>query len=302
MMTASRNRRLFLSAALLCLLPFGEQSAQSSRQSSHSSPYLEAIPFQPERSTAPDLTFRLLRDIQLPGPLPGTGPALAGGEIVIEVAGGIMASGWSAEAAPRMIEPPAESPAETGIWSVAPDGSFRCGLLLTGKLVGQKRCPGCRRGWNKKWKLRVAGEGLPPPLVTHNRVYYGAFDNRVYCVKRKNGHRLWVTDLPSRISRPLRRWLHALTPGAAELELVILIPDNSTSIIALDADTGSRVATYDLPQNGGLLVGSPVVTDDGKIVVASQKYTAAEASLLVFELIEPAAKSVSAQLPESDQR
>jgi hypothetical protein len=302
MMTASHNRRLLLFAALLFLLPLGEQSAQSYQQSSQNSPYLEALPFQPERSTAPDLTFRLLRDIRLPGPLPGTGPLLAGEEVVIEVAGGIMASGWSAGSAPRMIEPPAEEPEETGIWSVAPDGSFRCGLLLTGRLVGQKRCPGCRRGWNKKWKLRVAGEGLPPPLVTHNRVYYGSFDNRVYCVKRKNGHRLWATDLPSRISRPLRHWFHALTPGAAELELVILIPDNSTSIIALDADTGSRVATYDLPQNGGLLVGSPAVTDDGKIIVASQKYSAEEASLLVFELLEPAAESVSAQLPGSAPR
>jgi hypothetical protein len=303
MMTASRTGRVLLAALLFCLLPCGEHVAQSYQKSSSSSPYLEAMPFVAPQRTVPDLAFKLLLDVPLPGPLPpGSGPMLAGGRIEIDVAGGRMASGWSEDAIPRIISAAADLPETAAEWSIAPDGRFRCSMLPSGHILGQKRCSNCRQGWRKQWKLRVAGDGLPPPLVTENRVYYGAFDNRVYSVKRKNGHRVWETDLPSRISKPLGRWVNVIGAEPAELDLVILIPDSGTAIIALHAETGSRVATYELPQNGGLLKGAPVVTADGKIVVARQKYAAGEASLLVFELLAPEPGKISAALPGSDRR
>jgi outer membrane protein assembly factor BamB len=201
-----------------------------------------------------------------------------------------------------MIDPTADGAAPADGWSVAPDGLFRCSMLSSGRIVGQKRCWNCRKGWRKKWKLRVAGDDLPPPLVTEKRVYFGAFDNRVYGVKRKNGHRVWEADLPSRVSEPLARWFNAIGEDGAALDLVILIPDSRTSIIALYAETGARVATYELPQNGGRFIGSPVVTADGKIVAARQKYAAEEASLLVFELVVPPSGSLSAARPGSGPR
>jgi len=301
-MTSCRTGRLCLLALLLCLLPLGEHAAQSHQRSSYSSPYLEATPFEPVQPTAPDLAFKLLQDIPLPGPLPVSGPALAEDRIEIDVSGGRMASGWSENAAPRMIDPATDLQQPEDGWSIAPDGLFRCSMFSSGRIIGQKRCGNCRKGWRKKWKLRVAGDGLPPPLVTEKRVYFGAFDNRVYSVKRRNGHRVWKADLPSRVSEPLARWLHTIGGEGNDLDLVILIPDSRTSIIALHAETGARVATYELPQNGGRLVGSPVVTDDGKIVAARQRYAAEEASLLVFELVVPPSGSLSAERPGSDPR
>jgi hypothetical protein len=225
---------------------------------------------------------------------------LSGDEIEIDVAGGRMAIGPGEAATPRMIDRPADGDVGSAEWSIAPDGLFRCKLLPSRRLLGQKRCWNCRKGWRRKWRLRVAGERLAPPLVTENRVFFGALDNRVYSVKRKNGHRVWQTDMPGRISKPLRLWKRSVGSESTELELLVLIPDSATSIVVLDAATGSRVATYELADDGGLLVGSPVVTSDGKIVTARQRYTAEEASLLVFDLVAPA--GISAPLSGSGQR
>jgi hypothetical protein len=299
-MKAETSFPVLLAAALFILAPCGESDAQSYQESSYHSPYLEAIPFDPPKPAVPNLSLRLLHDIPLPGPLPGSGAVLEGAEIEIDVAGGRMATGWSADSVPRPIDPPTDAPGPAENWSIAPDGLFRCTVLPSGRILGQKRCFKCRKDWRKKWKLRVAGRGLPPPLVTENRVYYGAYDNRVYSVKRKNGHRVWESDIPNRVSRPLERWLNRIDDDGAELELILLIPDDRKTIIALDAETGTRVATFELSPDGGLLVGAPLVTDDGKIVVASQKYSAEEASLLVLGFAAPAGKAPAVSEPRSE--
>jgi hypothetical protein len=299
MMKAKHNISLLMIAAMLCLAPYAEHGAQSYQDSSYRSPYLEAVPFNPPKPALPGLSFRLLHDIPLPGPLPGPGATLAGDEIEIDVAGGRVATGWQAGAVPRIIDPPAEADAAAERWSVAPDGLFRCTALLSGRILCQKRCFECRKEWRKKWKLRVAGKGLPLPLVTEKRVYYGAYDNRIYAVKRKNGHRVWETDLPDRTSRTLERWLGGSGGDEPEMEMILLIPDDRRTIIALDSETGARVATFELPSSGGLFVGAPLVTKDHKIVVASQKYSAEEASLLVLELVAPADVAVSEPPSES---
>ena len=69
--------------------------------------------------------------------------------------------------------------------------------------------------------------------------------------------------------------------------LVLAVPDDGGAIVALDAHTGAKVASYDLPDDGGTLVGDPLVTPDGRIVVARQKYTPEDASLMVFRLVPP---------------
>ena len=100
-------------------------------------------------------------------------------------------------------------------------------------------------------------------------------------------------DLPARVRRPL-----VLVSGAAagqpltpsdekrRLEIVLALPGNGSGIVAFHAYTGDKLASFELPEAGGRLVGRPLATPDGRIVVARQKYSDAEASLLVLQLVE----------------
>jgi hypothetical protein len=291
-----------LAPLILLLLP-GVLPAQSFQDSVSEQRYLEPMTTDLTKETAPRMTFNLLNDIPLPGPLTGRGPRLVDGEIEIPVAGGVAVSGWLGEEVPRILPyPPGD---ETGprAWSYSPNGDFRCRILESGHILAQKSCNRCSKGWHKKWKLRIAGNDIAPPLLTDNRVFYGGLDNRVYCLKRRNGHRLWESDAPGRVSQRLARWrLSGAPEGEGTAELIILIPDSGKEIIALDARTGGRIATFDIPQNGGKLKGSPLVTTDGKIVVARQRYASAQASLMVFDLVAPGETAISGRASEPDRR
>jgi outer membrane protein assembly factor BamB len=141
------------------------------------------------------------------------------------------------------------------------------------------------------------------PVVSRERVYFGALDNRVYCVKARNGHRVWTAALPGRIDRPLTLWrgpapspADATTPVApADLELVLVIPEGAPRVLALDARDGRQVARLELPEGQGRLVGAPAVTPDSRIAVAWQNYDESRAALIVFEL-RPAADDASTGL------
>ena len=159
----------------------------------------------------------------------------------------------------------------------------------------------------------MAGSTVSPPLVTQKRVYFGALDNRVYCIKRRSGHRVWAIDVAGRVTRPLMivtiHDLPATEPEPAEqdagtdttkkkkkskkgaeaeaprsVELLLVVPDHGSSIVALTVETGQKAAEYALPESEGTFKGSPLLTPDGKIVVARQKYEASDASLLVLNL------------------
>lgn len=296
------GRRAIALAPLIVLLPVALQ-AQSYQDTFSEQRYLEPLITEATVEAAPRMTFRQLTDISLPGPLPGSGPRLVNGEIEIPVAGGVAISGWREGAKPRIVRPASASEAGPLEWSYSPKGDFRCSVLESGHILAQKGCRDCGKRWRKKWKLRVAGSDMAPPLLTGNRAFFGGLDNRVYCVKRRNGHRVWDSDIPGRASQPLAMWRRGgIAESAEEVELIILVPDDGRSIIALDAATGSRAAAYDLPQNGGQLKGSPIVTTDGKIVVARQLYAAAQASLMVFDLVEPGEPQISGQPPRSARR
>lgn len=284
-----------LVALLVCAVAFPPGAAQTTAlgTETYDTSYLEPLPEDGRRSTAPQLTFRLATEIPLPGPLPGSGPRLVEDRVRIPVAGGLAESGWAADSV-ACIEPPGggepEAPGEATLeWVQAPDGRARFAVTPDGFLVAQKRCGRCPAGWRRRWKLRVAGQGLAPPLVTEKRIFYGAMDNRVYGLKRRNGHRVWEADLEARVSRPLRVWRLPPEDGGAErrLTLILAVPGDGRGIVALDVRSGAKVASYALPEDGGTLVGAPVVTPDGRIVVARQKYTPSDASLMVFNLTPP---------------
>jgi hypothetical protein len=281
---------------MVLLLP-GALQAQSYQDTFSEQRYLEPLIAEQAVQAAPRMAFRQFNDIPLPGPLPGRGPRLVEGEIEIPVAGGVAMSGWLEGSVPRIVRQPPAGEAEPHEWSYSPEGDFRCSVLDSGHILAQKGCGDCRKKWRKKWKLRVAGSDMAPPLLTDNRAFYGGLDNRVYCLKRRNGHRMWDSDIAGRVSQPLALWR-----SDGEVELIILVPDDGRSIIALHAATGSRTAAFDLPQNGGQLKGSPIVTTDGKIVVARQLYAAAQASLMVFDLVEPGEPQLNGQQSRSARR
>ena len=195
--------------------------------------------------------------------------------------------GWSSDAV-AVIDDDATPPApeEPTLYSTDPENRFRGSFLPEGRLLLEKNCGKCKKGWRKKWKLRIAGQASNPPLITENRVYFGAPDNRVYSLQRSNGYRLWDVDIGGRLSKPLMLWVGSVTEGDPDdvRELIIALPDGGARIIALDARSGQEVARFELPPDSGRIRGEPITTPDGSIVVAREKYNVEDASLMVLEL------------------
>ena len=232
------------------------------------------------------LSFTLLEEIPLPGPLGVGGPRLREDRIEIPVAEGWLVAPWPAGPEPRLrrtVEPQSQS--EPGPeYTVGPSGKYRFRLLPGNRILAEKRCPSCRNGWRRAWKLRVAGRIPSPPLISGRRVFFGTLDNRVYSVKKRNGHRVWATDVGGRVSGELVLW------SEASHAAVLVIPDRGTRIVALDPISGTEVASFSLTETGSKLVGAPLSTPDGKIVAATQKYAPSDASLVVLRL-DPVAPS-----------
>jgi len=278
--------------------------AQSTSSSAFGPQYLEPLPTD-TREFVPRLSFKLLTDIRLPGPLPDRGPRLVGDRIEIPVAGSIALTDWTTGEAPQLT--PRDSAetddAEDLPWALSADGRQRYRAMPDGWVLAQKRCQSCKKGWRKKWRLRVPGGAAVRPLVTQRRLFFGGRDNRVYCVKRRNGHRVWASDVKSRIVEPLVLWnaLPVLDPTAdlpGDFQLILAVASNGSEIAALSAGSGERVASFTLSEREGKLVGAPVATPDGRIVVARQKYAASEASLMVL-MLEPPDEPPEAPQPDA---
>ena len=240
----------------------------------------------------PKLAFKLDAEIALPGPLPPVAPRWRDGGVEVTLADGTVLVAPVADAVPRPVEASATEIDPHG-WVEDAAGKARYRSTGGGWIEAQKRCRRCKKGWKKRWRLRVAGNTPAPPIVFDGRLYFGALDNRVYCVKAKNGHRVWVSDVGDRASLPLVHWESVLTgldaddPTAVrQVGLILVVPDSANRLVALDRETGGEVAMMRLGDADGRLIGIPVATDRGSIAVAKQAYAAGEASLLVFRMME----------------
>ncbi|HKQ59678.1 MAG TPA: PQQ-binding-like beta-propeller repeat protein, partial [Candidatus Polarisedimenticolaceae bacterium] len=153
---------------------------------------------------------------------------------------------------------------------------FRCRRLEPGRL----QCERLRRDgrWKRTFKLRLPGEGPLTPLVTPRRVFFGTPDDRVYCIKRRNGHRVWAADVPGRVRQPPVFW------KGPPLEAVLVVPDSGAKLIALRASDGAQLATHEIREQDGRIVAVPAVTPDGKIVAALQRYAPEQAAVRILEL------------------
>jgi hypothetical protein len=69
-----------------------------------------------------------------------------------------------------------------------------------------------------------------------------------------------------------------------EGEILLAVPDNGASMIALDAYDGRRLATYDLPAAARLVSGPLVFSDDG-IVAVREAFDKRQVAVLVLRLV-----------------
>ena len=285
-------------ALTLTTAPVVPASAQTLHSTTTDTPdhYPPALPKRDE-PFPPALTFRPVSEIPLPGPLPGGPLRLEDGLITLPVAGGVAIVSLGADLTVA-VEPaealplPNPSDGDQDGWVFSPDLRRRYRSLPEGRILAERQR---RRGWRRAWSLRVAGAILAPPLLVGRRLFFGSLSNQVYATRSDNGHRLWAVDVGDRVSRPLTLWQgeipsldpHSPHPTPCKLSLVLLVPDGGASLIALDPYDGSRIASFELPSAHERLIPPAMATPDGRVLVATQKYAASAASLMVLRLSPP---------------
>ncbi len=249
--------------------------------------YPSALP--PRKNPAPPaMLFKLLGEVALPGVPTGRALALDGARILVPLEGGTAAVELSVLAATLAEVAPAGAEGPSA-WVLSEDGRCRVRTLPSGRVEAEK-IGVFRRRFRPAWKLRVPGATPAPALISGRRVFFGSVDNQVYCVRRKNGHRLWAADLEDRISSALAAWRGTLAEGAAvagkaprpEVEMVLVVPDAGASLVALDAYDGTRLATFEVPSTQGMLATGPLVLPDGRVAVARKSYASSGAALLLL--------------------
>lgn len=278
---------------LLALLAASVAAAQSTADPFAREVFPEQTAGGPEL-TLPSLAFRLENDREVPGPLAGRPlrPDAQGGIAVPLESGGLALVSDGGRGAVRLVADEVAPPADADpLAPVGEPGSRRRFRITTeGMLVAEK----CRRSkktrCHKIWKLRVPGGATVPPAATKGRLYVGALDNQVYALRSRNGHRIWATDVGRRVSNPLSLWEGELPLARRDgsrteprkIRLVLVLPEGGSRLLALEARSGRKVAIFELPDGEGRLVGSPLVTAEGTIAVARQRYTEREASLILL--------------------
>ena len=153
---------------------------------------------------------------------------------------------------------------------------------------------GARRGrapqtasqkWSSSWRIIAPNSIFAPPILLGPRLCYAGLDDRVTCVRASNGHRLWTVDLGDRLSRGLTVLAGRAGP-ALEGEVLLVVPDDGASVIALDAYDGRRVAVFELPPTHHFASSALVVSRD-RIAIPRKGYEDREAALVLLRLKRP---------------
>jgi hypothetical protein len=223
--------------------------------------------------------FERLGEIALPGPLGGRPGFLAEGLVVLPVEGGWARVSPEADATPSIV-PAVDEPAPSE-WVVAKDGKHRYRTTQEGLVYGE-HLSRVRKKWVGSWRIVAPNSIMAPPILLGPRLCYAGLDDRVTCVRASNGHRLWAVDLGDRLSRGLTCWPACGNP-AADGDVLLVVPDDGASVIALDAYDGRRIAAFELPANQRF--ASPaLVTAEDRIAIARKGYGEKEAALVLLRL------------------
>lgn len=297
----ARSRQVLVfgcALAWLAAMANGVAGQTTSSGTAFQNQFPDPVQYQPPLPEAPELRLVMVTEIDLRGPLI-SGPRWVGNQVEVHTAGGLVRAAWTAESIPVLVDAattgaPVE---EASAWAMSPDGMYRAKPVGDRLLLVQKACRGCNSGWRRRWRLQVPGLAPTLPIMTAKRVYYGSADNRVYGVKRKNGHRLWVTALDGRVLRPLALWVDpvASTPAIAA---ILAVPEPGREMVVLDAFSGSPLLRYRLAGEGDKVVGEPLTTPEGYVILARQGYTDNDAGLIVLKLVHPAQDSDPGSEPQ----
>ena len=228
------------------------------------------------------LVFERVGEVALPGPLAGRTAWLIDGRVVVPVEGGLATVLPETGATPSMDS--ASGPPAAMEWVVSPDGKRRFKTTAEGIVEAQKsRNKG--KTWHRIWKIVAPNSILSPPILIGPRLCYAGLDDRVTCVRASNGHRLWAVDLGDRLSGALTCW-PTCSGRSVDGILLLAVPDDGASVIALDAYDGRRVATFELPAHHRF-ASSPLVVSEDRIAIPRKGYDDREAALVLLRLVPP---------------
>jgi hypothetical protein len=242
--------------------------------------YPPALPAR--RTPGPVLTFERIGEIALPGPLAASPAWIAGGLVSVPVQGGVatVAPDLGAE----VTTDPGAKVGERSEWVASPDGKRRYRSTAEGRIEAERRSKS-RRGWSRSWRLRTPNSIQAPPILIGPRLCFAGLDDRVTCVRAKNGHRLWSVDLGDRLSKPLAVWPAGADEGG-DRSILLAVPDDGATVTALDAYDGRKVATYELPAQHHFVSPALVASGD-RIALTRKGYDDNEAALVLLRLVPP---------------
>jgi len=255
--------------------------------------YPPALP--PRRGPGPALVFERVGEIALPGPLGGQPGFLSDDVLLLPVDGGWARVAPESEATPSIV-PSVDAP-EIPEWLPSLDGKRRYRTTAEGLVEAQKLSRNGKK-WVASWRIVAPNSIMAPPILLGPRLCYAGLDDRVTCVRASNGHRVWAVDLGDRLSRGLTCW-PACGKGSVDGEILLAVPDDGASLIALDAYDGRRVATFNLP-SPQRFASSAFVASDGRIAIARKGYEAKDAALVLLRLTPPPPSAPPGPLPYND--
>jgi hypothetical protein len=274
---------------ILLLGSFVVGYAQSSPGSStFQNQFPDPLQYEPPVVPPPELQLSIVSEMPIVGPIIGE-PRWFQGRLELTTAAGI----WSLDlnaSEPLITAQEAASPIiEASRYALSASGNYRAEVIPGKRLRLQRRCRNCvPTKWRRAWKLRTAGIAAVPPLVNDRRVYFGSQDNRVFGVRRRNGHRVWASDIGGQAIRRLAWWQSTAVVKGQErgAAAVLAVPEPGAEMIVLDAAGGRQIIRYKLPGEEDRILG-PVYSDEmGRIWVLRQGYRASDLSLIQIRLVE----------------
>lgn len=293
--TACRLSRLAAGALAIAFsaVPALAQYGTTTTPDSQPNNYPPALPAR--SAPGPTLVFLRLGEVVLPGPLSAKPGFVADGLVVIPVEGG-----WARLAAEVGAEPsivPAAEAEEVEEWVVASNGKRRFRTTQEGLVESEKR-RGEGKKWRRSWKVIAPNSIFAKPVLAGPRLCYAGLDDRVTCVRTKNGHLLWAVDLGDRLSRGLTCWPKC-GDGPGDAEILLAVPDDGATVIALDAYDGRTVDSFELPPTHHFASPALVVSPD-RIALARKGYDDREAVLVLLRLVPPPPDEKHAPVPYNE--
>lgn len=275
---------LALSAGV-ALSPTNAQDISSLEQNPFDPAGLPSVTGPPASRPEPQLSFGLLRRVELPPTLTEIPPQLLGDDVILAAPEGwvrVLPMSQGDGTVPAHDVTQVAAPPDFTAAVVADDGDFRVRPLHDGGLIAEWRCTRCARGWKRAWRLHPPGRRMTSPVIVGDLVIFAAADNRIYGVQRRNGHRRWVADTAGRATPPLTVW-RAPDETPENLTAVLVAIDDGAELIAIDTRTGRTLGGLKSPGPQSRLRPGALALGDGRVAIVIEEY-GGEAALGFYRL------------------